>query len=128
MAVRRTALACFCHTLATHIDRAAHPIVSRDEPLLAHGVLGPPAVMMDIQALLVCGRCQRPFERHEQVVMAVPFRERGSRVLMGDESLFHEACGPIPRGMREVGRGRYDEVIDGIRSGPHSEGVAPEDG
>lgn len=83
-----------------------------------------PAVM-DIQGLLVCDRCGRSFDPHDPVVMAVPFRERGSRVLMGDERLFHEACGPIPRGMREVGRGRYGEVIEGVRGAPSGDG--PED-
>ncbi len=83
---------------------------------------------MDVEGLFVCGRCQRTFERPDPVVVAVPFREHGSRVLMGDESVFHEACGPIPRGMREVGRGRYGEVIEGIRGGPHADGgVLPED-
>ena len=76
---------------------------------------------MDVQRLLLCIACGRPLAPDDQVVMAVPYRERGELVVMGDELLVHEACGPLPDGVREVGRGRFDQIIEGIRSGPRPE-------
>jgi hypothetical protein len=73
--------------------------------------------MMDIAGLMVCGRCVLGFAPDDVVVMAVPFQQRGERLLMGDELLMHEGCEPLPRGLREVGRGRFREVLAGVRSG-----------
>ena len=80
---------------------------------------------MDIDGLFSCTRCGQGFEGADQVLMAVPFQLRGDRVLMGHELLIHEGCGPLRVGMREVGRGRHDEIIAGIRSGPTADGRAP---
>jgi hypothetical protein len=70
-------------------------------------------MVMDIEGLLACQRCGRSFAPDDLVVMAVPFREHEGRFLMGDELLVHEGCEPLLPGLREVGRGRYDEILHG---------------
>jgi hypothetical protein len=83
------------------------------------------AVPLDIDGLLVCLACQRRFAPDEEVVMAVPFREQRERLQMGQELLLHEAC-PFPVGLREVGRGRHQDILDGVRRAYHPHAVVPD--
>lgn len=65
-------------------------------------------------ALLACQTCQQGFRADDRVIVAVPFRDLGQRVLMGRELLVHESCAPLRDGLRVVGRGWHGEIIDGM--------------
>ena len=74
--------------------------------------------MMDIGGLLACTGCSRSFQPDDEVIVTVPYREQGVLVVMGDELLLHSACEPLPAGHREIGRGRYHAVLEGILDRP----------
>jgi hypothetical protein len=78
--------------------------------------------MMDI-SVNACAGCHRTLEPEDQVVMVVPFAERGPVVRMGDELLFHEACEPHHAGLRVVGRGNQREVVEGVQRAYHPDSV-----